>query len=426
LRRINDRFHVLFKDAFFYYAGKIIPGIINLIIVPIIVRELGTDVYGEYTLYLSAIFIIGSLFAGWANQALLRFHSGAKNPTRLVSMLNNVVIISSLTLVPLLFVIIVIAFPGIPIGNIIASGFVVLIFAIYSFNSVVLQVNFKPAKLSLVDTGRVLISLLLILLFIKVNANLYKQSIVIILIIISGISFCIGIWMINQKAVLSMIFNFSSFRVNIDDLKPYLRYGLPLTIWFISAHLLNWSDRYIISWYYSLDVVGKYSAVYDLITKFMTFIFGPLLLALQPRIYSYFNSNEVSKVYKTLMFSGFIYLIIFLVCFVGLILLKPFILGNILGFTNDNISQIFLPIVIGSFLWNFSMLVHKPLELKKATLTMLIGVILALSVNIVGNLIFVPIYGYLVAAYTTVIGSSTYLIYCLIMNWGFRHYRLES
>jgi len=55
---------------------------------------------------------------------------------------------------------------------------------------------------------------------------------------------------------------------------------------------------------------------------------------------------------------------------------------------------------------------------------MLIGVVLALSVNIVGNLIFVPIYGYLVAAYTTLIGSSTYLIYCLLMNWRFRHYRL--
>jgi len=339
-------------------------------------------------------------------------------------MLNNVLIISSLILIPLLFFVIVIAFPDIPVGNIIASGFVVLIFAIYSFYSVVLQVKFKPAKLSLVDSGRALISLLLILLFIKVNVNLYIQPVVLILIIISGISFSIGIWMINQKAVLSVIFSLSFFKVNMDDLKPYIRYGLPLTIWFISAHLLNWSDRYIISWYYSLDVVGKYSAVYDLITKFMTFIFGPLLLALQPRIFSYFNSNEVNKAYKTLMFSGLMYFIIFLFCFAGLIILKPFILENILGFTNDNISEIFIPIVFGSFIWNYSMLVHKPLELKKATLTMLIGVVLALSVNIVGNLIFVPIYGYLVAAYTTLIGSSTYLIYCLLMNWRFRHYRL--
>lgn len=424
MRRLNNKINVLFKDAFFYYAGKIIPGIINLIIVPIIVRELGTDVYGEYTLYLNAIFIIGSLFAGWANQALLRFYSGEKNPNRLVSMLNNVLFISSSTLVPFLLIVFILVFPNIPVWNIIVSGIVILIFANYSFKTVVLQVNFKSARLSLVDSGRILISLIFILLLITINTSLNKQDVVLILIMISGISFAVGIWMINLNAGSIKIFNFSSFKASFLDLRPYLRYGLPLTIWFISAHLLNWSDRYIISWHFSLEVVGKYSAVYDLITKFMLFIFGPLLLALQPRIFSYFNNNEVSKAYKTLKFAGLIYLIIFITCLAVLIPLKSFILEDILGFSPDNISQIFLPILIGGFLWNFSMLVHKPLELKKSTLVMLIGVIMALSVNIVGNLIFIPIYGYMVAAYTTILGSSVYLVYCLIMNWRFRYHRL--
>ncbi len=69
-----------------------------------------------------------------------------------------------------------------------------------------------------------------------------------------------------------------------------------------------------------------------------------------------------------------------------------------------------MPIVIGAFIWQLAMLVHKPLEFELKTKVMLLFSTVALVVNIVLNFMFIPKYGIVFASYSTVLSALVYLL----------------
>jgi O-antigen/teichoic acid export membrane protein len=75
--------------------------------------------------------------------------------------------------------------------------------------------------------------------------------------------------------------------------------------------------------------------------------------------------------------------------------------------------SVLLPVLAGQILWQASMLGHKGMELMERTYWMLILACIAAIVNLVLNLILVPSYGYVAAAYTTLLsyGLYTFLIW---------------
>ena len=65
----------IFKDTYFYYLSKIIPGIFALIFLTLFTRVIGINEYGKYSFYISQFNLIASFSFGWINQSQLRYGS---------------------------------------------------------------------------------------------------------------------------------------------------------------------------------------------------------------------------------------------------------------------------------------------------------------------------------------------------------------
>src|SRR5207247_9559928 len=70
----------------------------------------------------------------------------------------------------------------------------------------------------------------------------------------------------------------------------------------------------------------------------------------------------------------------------------------ILRKVNLQAAGIVLPLAVGCFLWQVCLLAHKPLEILCQTKRMLAGILAALAINVAGNWLLVPRYGYRASA----------------------------
>ena len=113
----------------------------------------------------------------------------------------------------------------------------------------------------------------------------------------------------------------------------------------------------------------------------------------------------------------FVFFILVLLGFKGWVL-------NLLSFVapglNIEMSKVVvLPIFIGGFLWQWSLLIHKPLELMEKTNYMLIFMLIAVGINIFGNVIFLPKIGVIATAYTLIASALGYNILVLFASRNF-------
>jgi O-antigen/teichoic acid export membrane protein len=96
----------------------------------------------------------------------------------------------------------------------------------------------------------------------------------------------------------------------------------------------------------------------------------------------------------------------------------PWISRLVLGKENGGAAGIVLPLAAGGLLWQVCLLAHKPLEILYQTKRMLLGITAGLVINVVGNWLLVPRYGYWASAYLTVASASTYLILVFVLTPG--------
>jgi O-antigen/teichoic acid export membrane protein len=78
---------------------------------------------------------------------------------------------------------------------------------------------------------------------------------------------------------------------------------------------------------------------------------------------------------------------------------------------------IHLPVAAGAVLWGASMLGHKSMEFAERTTLMLWDVLIAAVINVSLNLVLVPTFGYVAAAYTTL---ASYAVYVALIWWQAR------
>ena len=407
----------LIIDSIYYYIGKIIPGLIGFFSVPLFIRLFGTSVYGEYSILISTILLLSTFLTGWIGQTFMRFYSKRDKKTEYILFTYKILMLCNLIFIPIILT--VLLFLN---YSWYFSLLLVLIFFflnIFSLLSIEKRTKLLSKKVVISDSIRAITFILIILLLYSLfkYRNDYE-----LIILFSGsfIAYIVGSLFLKKSFFsitnISYIINKT---INKVWLKEMFSYGLPIAFWMITAYLLNISDRYIIKYYLDYESVGLYSAVYDIFSKFMTFAFIPLMMAFQPIIIKLYNEGKKEKVNKYLKNAILLQIFAFLLFLCIVLVFKEKIVFDFLNLRSEQALSIVIPIFIGSFIWNLSMFVHKPLELKNKTIIMLYGVLIAFIVNLIGNLIFIPLYGILAASYTTLLGTGIYLIYIICLSVNF-------
>lgn len=206
----------------------------------------------------------------------------------------------------------------------------------------------------------------------------------------------------------------------INALKEAVNFGAPLIFTSIGIMILNLSDRYLISLFLNLEEVGTYDIAYRIAGIVNMFLILPFNQAMLPSAFKEFNNVSNSRYLSKLMTY---------MCFVtvwGGLAISVFgkeiilVLGNI----NYISANAYIPLIVLAYILSaMRNIASNGLLFAEKTYIVALITIFAAILNIILNIIFLPLYGTIAAAYTTLI---SFAIFYLVTNWSAnRYYKID-
>jgi len=408
-----------FKDMFKYLPSYIIPAIVGIISLPIITRFFPPADYGNYILVLTTISLLSTVATAWVSSSVIRFFPDLNKKNKMDDLYSitfkftvfSIVIVTLICSVILLFLRTVFSESLFHLLNI---G--ILLFSLSSAMEVLL--NFLRAKR-------------MVTWFSLIRA---WQSIAGLVIGMGVLVFAFGFGIeglllgncISIVIALPIAYKYSIGKVSfkINNVIPSLglemaKYGLPITAVNIASWILMVSDRYLLGVFRNNAEVGIYSASCNLSEHGILMITSLFMMALAPIGFNIWENSGVKESQEFLTKSTRYYILIGFPAVVGLsVLAKPIMAV----FTSDAYFSGYriIPLVaFSAFLIGIENNYGLVLAFcKKTNFTMLYNIAGAV-VNLGLNIIFIPKYGFVAAAATTLIACIFILIMIIFIS---RHF----
>ena len=192
---------------------------------------------------------------------------------------------------------------------------------------------------------------------------------------------------------------------NKEYWKYAISFNLPLLPHYLSGIILNQGDRVMIGYFENASAVAFYSVAYN-IAILINIIIQAINASMTPWMYGKLEERKTKDIRKVTNILCLVMLFVILM----LIIFAPELLKIIASKEYGEAVYVIPPVAMSTFftfMYNIFANVEFFYEEKKFVS---IGSILAAISNVILNAIFIPIYGYYAAAYTTLI---CYIIYSL-------------
>jgi O-antigen/teichoic acid export membrane protein len=194
------------------------------------------------------------------------------------------------------------------------------------------------------------------------------------------------------------ISKYVKLRIDRKHIKYITNYSIPIIPYLLSGQILSLADRLFIEKYHGMTQSGLYSFAYN-ISMLQIPISNALYNAFVPDYFKYYNEERyqehdvaVTQLYKIISLSA-----VFLILF-------GYEIGKILGSQSYSASLFIIPIVIiGHWLNAIFPIYSRNFQFKKRTFVAAWVTLSAAIVNIILNILFIPKYGNIAAAYNTTI-----------------------
>ena len=238
--------------------------------------------------------------------------------------------------------------------------------------------------------------------------NLIQQVIYVTLLYFNKdrLSVEIVLYIILSYSVVTLGFYCIYFRKNLigkfnkEIYKSLSYYGLPLVLGGFAEFIFNSSDKYMINYFLDKESVALYSLNYKIGAMLMMAvgIFQMIWPRYMYRIYK--NHKNYNELYR-IIFNIYAFIIMNLALF--LVVWRKYI---ILILSNNNYlaaNNIVIIIASGIIFYGFHYIVNAGIHISGKSHIMTSIIIVAGIINIGLNYVFIPIYGYEAAAFTTII-----------------------
>ncbi|MEY4571599.1 MAG: hypothetical protein RLZ10_810 [Bacteroidota bacterium] len=386
---------MLLRHSLSYLAIKSGPGLIGLLSVLIYTRILSPEEYGIYALVISGLGICYSIFFQWLSLSLGRFygergiHLGKFFSTSLYSFLLACLLsliiwgIATLFLADTRWLKLIFFIPPL-----------VITYAWYELNLRILNAQLELKLYGYTSFTKASLALLMGLLL-YLSFGLYGIFTGLILsAVIAPLMWVRRIW--------------PTLKIQLIDqtvFKKLALYGMPLAITIALTLIVDISDRFLITIFINEREAGLYSASYDLVMQIMGFVVATLYLAIFPILVKSADKMHVVKFnqhlnqYGSLLLAASVPLLIIFATLpknISLVLLGP----PFREAATQVMPVIAFGIFIGSIKIHFFDLIF---QLKKRTYIQIIPALLTAIVNIILNIIWIPVYGISGAATATLI-----------------------
>ena len=399
LRSIN------LKAGIWYTFSNIINQAIAFFVMPIFTRLLLPEDYGMVNTYIAWVGII-SIFIGLCLHAcIMTAYKDFKNDfNQFMSSIFFLSFIVFITISIIIFLIINIFNLDFPmILTVFAlvqsySGFIIMTYS----QELVMKVKYKLYAFinSSVSIINVILSIVLILFVLK--DRLYMGRI-------------FSVFFINSVFAIAIFF-FVTIRgkklVNLTYWKYALTYSVPIIAHAGCLYIMGQSDRLMITHFAGLAATGVYSVIYNfgmipqVISSSISNVWHPLFTEkMQEKEYDFINKKSVD------------FLRTFTLLTITIMLVSPEVIKLMVSEKYISGIPMLIPIVLSAYVMFIYSFYATNERYYKKTKLMSLCTIVAASLNIVLNLIFIPMYGATAAAYTTLIA---YIVSAMIHYFASR------
>lgn len=407
----------LFKDIVKYIPSIIIPAIVGIIALPILTRLLPPADYGNYVLVIATVSVLSAI-AGWVNMSVVRFYPAYEKEGKIAEFTNLTIKLAFLSILAISITSLCILIPlrdhisgklyrlmgiGIPVF-ILTSLFTVL----SDFLRIKRQIRWYSSFFVWRSITALSFGLLLVIFFhLSVEGLLWGT-------------------IISVGFALPFLWKTAVGKLRIRDrsifLKPIIemaKYSFPLMIGNLAAWMLSLSDRYILELFRGSHEVGIYSVSYS-ISQYTIMIFISLfLLSFKPlNIITWEKKGE--KATKKFIVQGTRYFLLLCIpAVIGISVLRNPIL-SVLSTSDYYEGAKIIPLIApGVFFLGLVQMFAIGVSLQKKTYISMLCLTLSGILNLGLNFLLVPKYGYVAAAFTTLISYTLFLFLMIIVSRRF-------
>lgn len=398
------------KNVGLVTIANIISTLKSFILLPILTKALGAELYGTWALILVTISLLTPFCTLRLGYAIVRFLGPEKDREKIgkgVSSIFGVTSLIALVVSILLFILskslAIAVFGGVDATFYIQiSAFLIFLGAIdqimIEYFTAFQQMEKYSGFIILQTIGELILTAYLVL------SGFGLFGAIISLLVVRAFTSVIGFLWIASEIKIST----PSFSV----VKPYLPFTLPILPTVLCYWLVNLGDRYVIGYFMGADAVGIYSASYGL-GSMITFFYASLSIVLLPAITNLYENNKIQELKTHLKYSLKFLLMFTIPSFWGLSILSKSILRTLT--TSEFIGGYrVVPIVaLGIILFNCSAINTNVLYLFKKTRTISLIYVAFASINMIMNIILVPIIGIIGAAIATLI---TFMVHLFVVG----------
>ena len=369
----------------------------SLILVPVLSKNLSIQDYGVWSLFIATVAFIPLLANLGLPYSMLRFLA-VEHDTNIIReefysisfILLVMGLITSLALLILSKQISLLLFNGSTTISIILAATVFVTVMISSFFTY-FRTYQQMKVFSVLYLIQTYLMVLLVVIFIQwgyeIKGVLFGYFLAQIVVVIAAF-----IFIIRQIG-----FVFPKFK----NIREYLSFGIPTVPSNLSTYIVDLSDRYVIGILLGTAYVGYYSPGYTL-GNIITMFMAPFTFLLPSLLSSYYDQNKLEDVNLHLQYSLKYFLLVAIPAIFGLSLLSKPLLTLLSTAEIAQNGYFITPFVaLSACLVGIYGIISQILALKKKTKIIGTMWIIAAVLNVVLNIILVPIYGIIAAAITT-------------------------
>jgi O-antigen/teichoic acid export membrane protein len=403
---MNPRYRELIKHSGIYGIGQLLGRLTSIVMLPVHTRYLTPADYGTIAILDLTSSLLGILIAGGMAPALVRYHQdSATAHAESAVWWTGLTVVAGLTAVIILPALLFRqGLANLTLGPQEPSGaffFGLVLWTLwFSVLSQIATAYFRLRMWSWLNVGLALVSL-----FFNVALNLYLLvargwGITGILV---GNLVTLVIFSILRLAIVSR--SSGPFRFEFPLARKLLRFGTPIVATLLLATVMHQADRYLLRRFVDLDTVGVYSLAYQMGQGINSLFLIPFSAVWSVTMYDIAKQADAREAFARI-FEYFVYGVLLLMLGVSLFvgpLLKVVATDAYAG------AAALLPIVCLSLVF-FSADEHfrVPALLAKRTLSLVPANALGAAANVLLNLLLIPIYGVVAAAWVSV---ATYAIF---------------
>jgi len=261
----------------------------------------------------------------------------------------------------------------------------------------ILQFEEKPVRYIFLNVFKLVLSFLLTIYFVK-NLSLGIEGILYARLIGGGTTAVI--------LLLFVVVPRLTIRWDISLLWQSIKFGLPAIAGNIGFLIFQMNDRYMLNWLSTSIETGKYSFGYK-IANFINLIFVSTIgMSFMPSIFSKEKEENNTRYYRK-MLTYYCFLIAFII--LGFLFFYKDLLGIVVSNKDYWDGLAVVPVLSLSFMvMGMNYFVGIGLYLKNMMHYFLFPSFTAVILNIIMNYFFIPLWGMMGAAYSTLISQIVY------------------